>query len=167
MFGSSHVGRELGIQIECLPPNCTPVLQPCDQHVNALFKRYYHYEWYEWYRKKGHLDQTQPGNKHSRLRRAKEKRVNRWIANTIARLQRTKPDEQEQKDEKEAVRKEQPAKRSAIQDSWEETLIAEPHLMRVPDRVWQRIEPMVNKHIFAQVSPQRSSNDMAASFSFL
>lgn len=45
---SEEMGRQLGIQVECLPPNCTASL-PCDQHVNALFKKYYHDEWFEWY----------------------------------------------------------------------------------------------------------------------
>ena len=48
-----NVARRLGIQVECLPPNCTPILQPCDQYVNALFKQYYHDEWFEWYKQRG------------------------------------------------------------------------------------------------------------------
>ena len=47
------VAGRLGMQVECLPPNCTPILQPCDPYVNALFKQYYRDEWYEWYKQRG------------------------------------------------------------------------------------------------------------------
>ncbi len=69
------MARGLGIQVECLPPNCTPILQPCDQYVNALFKQYYHDEWFEWYKQFGSKQHTKKGNKHSRLRRATEVEV--------------------------------------------------------------------------------------------
>ena len=78
--------RRLGIQVERLPPNCTPILQPCDQYVNALFKQYYHEEWYEWYKLRGSKQYTKAGKKHSRLRKATQADVNQWIANATARL---------------------------------------------------------------------------------
>ena len=56
------MARRLGIRVERLPPNCTPVLQPCDQYVNALFKKYYHDEWDEWYRLRGSKQYTKAGN---------------------------------------------------------------------------------------------------------
>ena len=78
--------RQLGVQVECLPPNCTPSLQACDQYVNALFKQYYHDEWFEWYNRVGSRQRTKQGTTHSRLRKATEAEVHQWIANATARL---------------------------------------------------------------------------------
>ena len=129
------VARRLGIQVECLPPNCTPILQPCDQYVNALFKQFYHDEWYKWYKVRGSKQYTKKGKKHSRLRKATEADVNQWIANAAARLI---------------------ASSSAVRASWRDTLIGAPHLMRLPDRAWDRIGLLSDGPTWTALSRRRS-----------
>ena len=82
--GVEAVVNELGIRVETLLPNCTPILQPCDQHINALFKKFYEDEWLRWYIAKGHKGKTKPDEEHSRLRKATQAEVNGWIANAFA-----------------------------------------------------------------------------------
>ena len=132
------MARGLGIQVECLPPNCTPILQPCDQYVNALFKQYYHDEWFEWYKQFGSKQHTKKGNKHSRLRRATEAEVNQWIANATARLIASSP---------------------AIRAGWRDTLLSPPHLLRLPDSAWTRFERFGSPVTFAALSQRRSDYD--------
>ncbi len=36
------------------PPNCTPILQPCDQNINHIFKLEYERRWREWMASYGH-----------------------------------------------------------------------------------------------------------------
>ena len=130
--------REIGIRVECLPPNCTPILQPCDQHVNALFKRYYQDEWFEWYKSCGSKQKTKKDNKHGRLRKATQDDVNQWIANAAARLI---------------------ACSSAIRACWSTTLIAPPHLMRLPDSAWYRLGEMCTADNIAALTPLRTVYD--------
>ena len=128
--------RQLGIRVERLPPNCTPVLQPCDQYVNALFKQYYQDEWFEWYKLRGSKQYTRAG----RLRRATEAETNQWIANATARLI---------------------ANESAIRASWRDTLLSSPHLMRLPDSAWARFGRYRggSPYTFAALSRRRGDYD--------
>jgi len=128
--------RQLGIRVERLPPNCTPVLQPCDQYVNALFKQYYQDEWSEWYKLRGSKQYTRAG----RLRRATEAETNQWIANATARLI---------------------ANESAIRASWRDTLLSPPHLMRLPDSAWARFGHYRggSPYTFAALSRRRGDYD--------
>jgi len=122
---AEQCARTVGVRVETLPPNTTPILQPCDQYVNALFKGYYHEEWQEWYMEVGHKDKTKPHDQHSNLRRAKEVEVNKWIANATARLIK-------------AVR--------GIQKSWHDTLIAPtPHIMHMAPYFWNNVRSMMQR----------------------
>ena len=53
-----------GIAYEFFPPNCTPILQPCDQNVNHFFKAEYEREWSDWMKAEGGSDEnvTRYGN---------------------------------------------------------------------------------------------------------
>ena len=136
------MARRLGIRVECLPPNCTPILQPCDQYLNALFKQYYQDEWYDWYKQRGSKQQTKKGGKHSRLRRATEAEVNQWIANAAAQLI---------------------ASSSAVRASWRDTLLSPPHLLRLPDNAWARFDRygdlFGSQSTFAALKQRRSDYD--------
>ena len=46
------------------PPHCTPILQPCDQNVNHMFKMEYERQWAEWMAETGSRDDnvTRYGN---------------------------------------------------------------------------------------------------------
>ena len=113
---SEQVVKELGIQVETLPPNCTPFLQPCDQHVNALFKKFYEDEWQRWYSTIGYKDKTKPKEEYSRLRKATQVEVNKWIANATARLILSQ---------------------RAIRASWRNTLVCQTtHIMHMSNQVW-------------------------------
>jgi hypothetical protein len=124
--------------VESLPPNCTPILQPCDQYLNALFKRYYQDEWYEWYKKRGSKQYTKQGNKFSRRRKATEDDVNLWIANAAARLI---------------------ASSSALRACWRDTLISPPHLMRLPDSAWVRFGQYGSQFTFTALRQRRADYD--------
>ena len=117
------VAAGLGVRVETLPPNTTPILQPCDQYVNSLFKKYYQEEWREWYVTTGYQDATKKDNKHSNLRRAREQEVIKWIANATARLILSP---------------------LAIRRSWDCTLIvSKPHIMHMPPPVWNVLRLMM------------------------
>ena len=135
---SADMASRLGVRVECLPPNCTPILQPCDQYVNALFKQYYHDEWDEWYRQRGCRQRTQQNDKHSRLRKATEDEATQWIATATARLI---------------------ASSSAIRASWRDTLIGPPHLLRLPDGAWACIAQMGSEFTFTALRQRRSNYD--------
>ena len=56
--------NEQQIPHEFFPPHCTPILQPCDQNVNHLFKLEYERQWREWMEETGSRDDnvTRYGN---------------------------------------------------------------------------------------------------------
>ena len=130
--------QRMGIRVECLPPNCTPILQPCDQQVNALFKKYYQDEWFKWYSNVGSKRTNKKGNKHGRLPKAKEAEVNRWIANATARLM---------------------VESKAIIGSWTSTLVADPHIMRLPDNAWSQLTNLYNGPTLDALSARRPLYD--------
>ena len=120
---AEKIAADLGIRMETLPPNCTPILQPCDQYINSLFKKYYQDEWRDWYMAVGWRDATKSGDEHSNLRRAKEVEVNKWIANATARLIMS-PD--------------------AIRASWRDTLIVDKsHLLHMAPYLWATVRSML------------------------
>ena len=67
-----------GFQFEFFPPNCTPILQPCDMNVNRDFKRVWTSCWLDWF-----IEYVStPANwtpKHN-PRKASDDVVHRWIA---------------------------------------------------------------------------------------
>ena len=130
--------RRLGIRVECLPPNTTPVLQPCDQYVNALFKQYYQDEWFSWYKERGCKTYTNRNGKHSRLRKATQDDVNQWIANAAARLS---------------------VNSAAIRASWRDTHLSPPHLMRLPDAAWAQLTEMGGAATLSALNQRRPAYD--------
>jgi hypothetical protein len=129
--------QELEIKVERLPPNCTPFLQPCDQYVNSLFKKYYQDEWDKWYRTKGCKQWTKKG-KHSRLRKATQDEATEWIANAVARVL---------------------GSTSSIQASWRDTLLSSPHLMRLPASAWERFGQYGSPLTFTALMQRRADYD--------
>lgn len=120
---AQKTAADLGIRVETLPPNCTPILQPCDQYVNSLFKKYYQEEWEQWYASVGYQDTTKPDDVHSNVRRAKEDEVNKWIANATARLIMAT---------------------NAIRHCWYDTLIvSKNHIMHMAPRFWEAVRLML------------------------
>jgi hypothetical protein len=56
--------NEQKIPHQFFPPHCTPILQPCDQNVNHIFKMEYERQWREWMEETGCRDDnvTRYGN---------------------------------------------------------------------------------------------------------
>ena len=48
MIASSLLPLQLNATHSFFPPHCTPILQPCDQNVNHIFKAQYELHWREW-----------------------------------------------------------------------------------------------------------------------
>ena len=73
--------REHGVSCAFFPPNCTPILQPCDQNVNHIFKLQYERRWAEWFDSFGHTDEnvTQFGNPAA----AKPEEYMKWIGEAL------------------------------------------------------------------------------------
>ena len=69
---------EGGFQFEFFPPNCTPILQPCDMNVNREFKRVWTSCWLDWFIEHG----STPANwtRCQNPRKASDDVVHRWIA---------------------------------------------------------------------------------------
>ena len=67
-----------GFQFEFFPPNCTPILQPCDMNVNREFKRVWTSCWLDWFIEYG----STPANwtRCQNPRKADEAVVHQWIA---------------------------------------------------------------------------------------
>ena len=70
-----------GFQFEFFPPNCTPILQPCDMNVNREFKRVWTTCWLDWFIEYG----STPANwtPKQNPRKASDDVVHRWIARCI------------------------------------------------------------------------------------
>jgi hypothetical protein len=73
-----------GFQFEYFPPNCTPILQPCDMNVNREFKRVWTSCWLDWFIEYG----STPANwtPKQNPRKASDKLVHRWIARCMEAL---------------------------------------------------------------------------------
>ena len=71
--------RAEGINYLFFPPNCTPLLQPCDQNINQIFKKVYRERWEQWYYATGCQQFTEWGNE----KKASEDEANEWIAYAI------------------------------------------------------------------------------------
>jgi hypothetical protein len=69
---------EGGFQFVFFPPNCTPILQPCDMNVNREFKRVWTTCWLDWFIEYG----STPANwtRCQNPRKAGDDVVHRWIA---------------------------------------------------------------------------------------
>ena len=67
-----------GFQFEFFPPNCTPILQPCDMDVNREFKRVWTSCWLDWFIEHG----STPANwtPKQNPRKASDGEVHQWIA---------------------------------------------------------------------------------------
>ena len=67
-----------GFQFEYFPPNCTPMLQPCDMNINREFKRVWTSCWLDWFINYG----STPANwtRCQNARNAGDDEVHRWIA---------------------------------------------------------------------------------------
>ena len=65
-------------QFEYFPPNCTPILQPCDMNINREFKRVWTSCWLDWFINVG----STPANwtKEKNPRKASDSVVHAWIA---------------------------------------------------------------------------------------
>jgi hypothetical protein len=70
---------QVGIRYEILPPHTTPILQPCDQNINAVFKHEYERQWRMWWETIGCSSLTRYGNNAS----APEEELNRWVAASL------------------------------------------------------------------------------------
>jgi hypothetical protein len=70
-----------GFQFEFFPPNCTPILQPCDMNVNREFKRVWSSFWLDWFIEFG----STPTNwtAHQNLRKASDEVVHQWIGHCM------------------------------------------------------------------------------------
>ena len=65
-------------QFEFFPPNCTPILQPCDMNVNRKFKRVWTSCWLDWFIEYG----STPANwtPKQNPRKASDEVVHQWVA---------------------------------------------------------------------------------------
>jgi hypothetical protein len=104
--------QEAAIRHEFLPPNCTPILQPCDQNVNQLFKKVYSQQWAQWYETKGRYGRTKEGNP----KKASKTEVTSWIAHAVNAIT--------------------PA---IIKASWERSAVVKYGLMHLPDKLWELV----------------------------
>ena len=77
--GVDKVFDELKIKHEYFPANCTPLVQPLDFNLNALFKRAYEDEWSKWYKTIGRFRKNKKGNQG----KPTQDEVNSWCAAAI------------------------------------------------------------------------------------
>ncbi|MGH7240476.1 MAG: hypothetical protein ACREHG_10510, partial [Candidatus Saccharimonadales bacterium] len=71
--------RENKVYALFLPPNCTPLVQPLDHSLNAVFKRFYEEQWRIWYHNVSHTKLTPKGNR----KKADNDMIMTWIAAAV------------------------------------------------------------------------------------
>jgi hypothetical protein len=112
--------RGAAINYKFFPPHCTPILQPCDQNVNQLFKKVYSQQWSAWYEQVGRFGKTAAGN----LKKATEEEVTGWIAHAVAAITP-----------------------NIINVSWERSATARYGLMHLPNAAWSMVLSYFSAHI--------------------
>lgn len=73
--------EKAGFQVRFFPPNCTPILQPCDMNINRDFKRVWTARWLDWFIEYG----STPANwtPHENARKAGDDTVHAWVASCM------------------------------------------------------------------------------------
>jgi DDE superfamily endonuclease len=74
--------EEQKIRVEFFPANCTPLLQPLDHSLNAMFKLAYEEEWRNWYMRVSGSKRTASGKR----KRADQDTINAWIAASLSKI---------------------------------------------------------------------------------
>ncbi|HVW99750.1 MAG TPA: hypothetical protein VHA52_04795, partial [Candidatus Babeliaceae bacterium] len=74
--------KECEVYVEFLPANTTPLLQPLDHSLNAMFKRIYEEEWRNWYLEESGKKRTRKGNR----KKADQDTINGWIAASLSKM---------------------------------------------------------------------------------
>lgn len=104
-------------QVQCtfFPPNCTPILQPCDQNVNHVFKLQYEKRWAAWFDSFGHTEAnvTVYGNPAA----AKVEEYMKWIGEAL-----------------------QSVDKKVIEDSWQMSCAGyQASVFHLPSKLWLRV----------------------------
>ena len=103
--------------VECtfFPPNCTPILQPCDQNVNHIFKLQYEKCWAAWFDSFGHTDENV--TIHGNPAAAKEEEYMKWIGEAL-----------------------QSIDKKVIEDSWRMSCAGyQASAFHLPSKLWLRV----------------------------